>query len=48
MRTSCAQNDPFPPWQFDDEPQLNDGQYFSRASSNVEIYELNAFAQLMV
>lgn len=38
MRTSCAQNGPFVPWQVDDEPQLREGQYFSRASCNVEIY----------
>ena len=41
MRTSCAQIDPFPPWQVDGEPQLKEGQYFSRSSCNVEIYKLN-------
>lgn len=39
--TSWPQNDPFPPWQFDGEPQLKDGQYFCRPSSRVEIYKSN-------
>ena len=38
MTTSCSQNEPFPPWHVDGEPQLNDGQYFSKASFNVDTY----------
>ena len=38
MTTSWAQNEPFPPWQFDDLLQLNVGQYSSKASVKVAIY----------
>jgi hypothetical protein len=35
--TSCAQNDPFPPKQFEEEPQYRDGQYFLSIGSNIKI-----------
>lgn len=38
VTTSWAQNEPFPPLHDDGEPQLNDGQYCSKASFNVDIY----------